>query len=146
MENKTDLKLIKEEVAKENGFKDWLDCFEVIGIHRLLHESFLDAVAKLYKEKATEELMKENEALKHEVLRFKYDKSDLLLKREIDTLMPEIERLTQSNKELVEALKHSLSMMEQTLSYRENTGLTVGNIFLSSTIEQAKHVIQKSKP
>jgi hypothetical protein len=37
MENKTDLKLIKEEVAKENGFKDWLDCFEVVGIHRLLH-------------------------------------------------------------------------------------------------------------
>jgi chromosome segregation ATPase len=96
-------------------------------------------------ESKVEVLRKENERLKNDLL----DALDLKSgsgPTTLTMLKAEIKRLTQSNKELVEALKHSLSMMEQTLSYRENTGLTAGNIFLSSTIEQAKNVIQKSKP
>lgn len=48
-------------------------------------------------------------------------------------------------KELEEALKESLMMLEQTFSFRENNGLTSGNIFLTSTIDKAKALLSPSK-
>lgn len=51
----------------------------------------------------------------------------------------------ESNKGLLEALKETLQMCEQTLTYREMNGLTMGNVFLSSAIETAKSEIQKAE-
>lgn len=44
-------------------------------------------------------------------------------------------------KALEGALKESLSILEQTLAYRENAKLTGGNIFLTSTIEKVKQLL-----
>ncbi len=46
--------------------------------------------------------------------------------------------------DLLEVAKASLSMLEQTLSYRENNKLTAGNIFLTSTIEEINKAIKKA--
>lgn len=46
-------------------------------------------------------------------------------------------------KELEEALRDSLHMMEQTLVYRNANGLKFGNTFLESAIEQAKSLLSK---
>lgn len=46
--------------------------------------------------------------------------------------------------EMLQALKDSLQMLEQTLSYRKENKLFVGNIFLESTIDTVKEVIEKA--
>lgn len=51
--------------------------------------------------------------------------------------------LMQAAPKMFEALQESLSMMEQTLSYRENNNLTSGNVFLSTTISKVKSIINK---
>lgn len=47
--------------------------------------------------------------------------------------------------DLLKALEDSLQIMEQTLVYRNANGLSVGNVFLTSAISQAKAAIEKAK-
>lgn len=53
-------------------------------------------------------------------------------------------KLIASAPELLEALKGSLQILEQTLTYRNANSITMGNIFLESVIEQSKKVIEKA--
>ena len=55
-------------------------------------------------------------------------------------------KLVAAAPDILEALKHSLSINEQTLTYREMNGLTMGNVFILSAIESAKKAIQKATP
>ena len=45
--------------------------------------------------------------------------------------------------EMMSALKDSLQMLEQTQTYRKENTLTGGNVFIDSTIEKVKSIIQK---
>lgn len=53
-------------------------------------------------------------------------------------------RLMAAAPDMYDALKMSLQMLEQTLSYREQNELTAGNIFLTSTIDEIKRAIKKA--
>jgi hypothetical protein len=103
-------------------------------------------VAELYKEKATEELRKENEALKSEIMKqgdtiVSIGKA-LLKPNEKEVFEKEIERLTQSNKELVEAAKLIISKL--VTYHRDNTSPSKeGYNVMVSILDR---VIEKSKP
>jgi hypothetical protein len=66
---------------------------------------------------------------------FKYSSELGIQDAKIDQLRARVAELEQS-------LKESLSMMEQTMQYREMNGLTGGNTFLSCTIEKAKSLLK----
>lgn len=106
MENKTDKpyshKQAKNDIAKKYGYESWFDInFYQVDSNNMTtkapysEEVFRDEAAELYASKATEELRKENERLN--AWSEKQNKF-------IDLLAIEIERLKESNKELVEAL------------------------------------------
>ncbi len=46
--------------------------------------------------------------------------------------------------ELLEALKGSLQMLEQTLTYRNANNIKMGNVFLETAIEESKIAIKKA--
>lgn len=85
------------------------------------------------------ELQKENKRLREENARLKNSPTP----EELDTASIANEAKNQRIRELEEALKHSLLMMEQTLEFRNSTGFVLGNVFLESTIERAKQLLQE---
>lgn len=101
MENKTDkpysLQDAKDEVAKKNGYISWEKWRAInFGVIALDHGDYpMVAVAELYASKATEELRKEMDGLIE------------IHHLQTQELVSEIERLKESNKELVEALNMS---------------------------------------
>jgi hypothetical protein len=99
MENKTEYSLqdAKDEVSKKFGYANIIE-----GIHdrarmtnRFTITELVEGVAELYKEKSTEDLREENEWAIEELNKVRMESHLRKL---------EIERLTQSNKELVETI------------------------------------------
>lgn len=64
--------------------------------------------------------------------------------RIVDLAEEKVKKAKEAGPELLEALKGSLQMMEQSLVYRKKNGLKIGLVFLETAIQDAKAAIKKA--
>ncbi len=161
MENKTDkpysLQDAKDEVAKIEGFFKWSELSEWL-LHYISLENIEFYNAKWeqsfnkFTSKATEELRKENEELR-KLLHDHNGMCQQKLNDQIKSVLPEIERLKESNKELVEALDDACENLELQLGRLGCTLYGDGKEHLAdndscggfSILEKSRDLIQKTR-
>lgn len=128
MENKTSYTLqdAKNEVGVRHGYKSWFG-INLYAVQFTESELYQEA-AELYKEKATEELRKENEEMNER------------LAVRLATILEankEIERLTQSNKELEEWKRQQLEVTGPIFEWGQSQkDITVGTSIIKEVLRR----------